>query len=130
MVRVYFFKGDSLQAKAIKKITRSKYSHVAVEFIDGHIFDTDFRSKVKIGHLQYSKDRYDVLELDLNVDIDFIYSSLQADYDYKELLRYFINIKSHIEKYTCVELALKVLRLEKRADIISPQQLYDYLVKL
>ncbi len=127
MVKIFFYKGNSTHSKLIRKITKSKYSHVGIIPFEGHKFDTDALNKVRISHLDYAWDMYDVVTVDLNIDEDFMYKSLKAKYDYLELLRYFIDIKSCVKKYTCVELVLMALNIDNETNIITPQELYEYL---
>lgn len=124
-MKVYFYKGRSIISKIIIFVTNSPYSHVGIMLNDYTIVDTDVKNRVKVRFLDYKISDYDIIEVDKNIDMNYIKNSIDKEYDYLELLSYFFKIKTNHNKLTCVEFACGVLGIEKH--LVSPGELYEFL---
>lgn len=55
-----FIKGESLIGRAVRCVTGSPYSHVAIVVDEWHVAETDWRYPLQIRHLGYRPEEYDI----------------------------------------------------------------------
>lgn len=145
---LFYKKGNSIVSKAIKYITKSKYSHIAMYLRNGQIVETDYKKTFNIGRLGNISD-YDVYRIEtltgeqkVNI-IRYIKNNLYKKYDYLEILRYLIYkyfgilLCDDMDRLICSEAVFECLlesEILKMGDIkqeeqrvLSPQDLLDLL---
>lgn len=112
---IIFYKGNSIISKTIRYFTVSTYSHVGLVLDDLHIVEIDWKFPLKIRHLQYKSNNYDVYRVKVLTNtqkekmLEFISLKLNTEYDHWEnfrflLWKYFkIKTKDDIDKFNCIE---------------------------
>lgn len=109
-----FYKGNDFISNIIKKETNSPYSHVALVLDDKHLIEIDKSYNLRIGHLGYSKQSFDIYRLKEPISFgqqmainEYIYETINSKYDFIEildilLLKFFkFTIKNDPNKFIC-----------------------------
>ena len=143
---VIFYRPSGFIGWAISKITKSKYSHVALVVSPDHIIEANRFIKSRIADLHYTKEIHSVYRLkNLPADtrlkiINNALSMLDVDYDYSQLFGLFLrlvfdiktNIFNKVNKYICSEIidnsfvkAGVPRKDQENIGDITPQELLD-----
>jgi hypothetical protein len=140
---IVFVRNNSFISKKIREIIKSEWSHVAVYYENGLVFDTDIFDKVGLRSIN----EFDEIEIKryLNLDeydqqkiINYVKRNTSKSYDYVQvfgfILEYVFGFKNKIheaEKYTCgklIDLAFKEAGVDlfdgKDGDV-TPKELND-----
>ncbi|MGI2327566.1 hypothetical protein [Planococcus sp. YIM B11945] len=118
-----FYKGETPIARAIKRLTNSEYSHVAMVIDPLHLVQLDWKTPVSIQHLAYPISQYDTYRLKTALTdeekvkvILFMREWISTGYDWKLIFSRFFNILfgtpiiSSVKRYNCDELIVDAFR--------------------
>lgn len=144
MLREYdilFYKGNSFLSRLIKRKTHSVYSHVALVLDDKHLLQINWNHRIKIEHIAYTKKKYDVYRLQLELSPfqkmrikKFIYQTLNTQYDFKEIIGILLkfNIRTNNKKFICsswINECFKSIGISLNKDkLVTPQNLITNLL--
>lgn len=113
---IIVYKGNTLTSRIIKWFLKSQYVHVGVLLDEWHIVDIDWRYHLKIRHLDYSVDEYEVYRYGGLTDIHkrqmvkFLRQKLNTQYSMWENIRYLMSqwfglkLKDNVQRYNCSEM--------------------------
>ncbi|MCP1159464.1 hypothetical protein [Bacillus infantis] len=119
-----FAKSNSLMSKVIRKVSKSKFSHVAMTLDSLHTLELTWKLPCVIQHFSYSLDRYEIYQL--NIDLteeqqktikNFIKINIASGYDKKFVISRGMNllfgtkIKNSEHLYSCDELIVDAFSL-------------------
>ncbi|MGD6897101.1 hypothetical protein [Bacillus infantis] len=145
-----FAKSDSLISKMIRKISKSKYSHVAMTLDSLHTLELTWKLPCVINHFSYSLDRYEVYQLNFELTEeqkkiikDFIKINIASGYDTKFVISRGMNllfgtkIRNSEHLYSCDELIVDAfaqigIELLDKDVFLTPDSLSksNYLTKI
>jgi uncharacterized protein YycO len=133
-MEVCFYKAKgNLFNFAVRKITRSKYSHVELLFSDGVSISSSKRDGgVRKKVIEYDVEKWDRVKLDVGVKHEALVrawaeSQLGKPYDTRALFGFlFYPIPQDKKKYYCSEYCARCLGLDAQAaGRTSPEDLHD-----
>lgn len=147
-----FSRRQSIISKLIRKLSNSKFSHVAMTLQDRyHTLESSWKNPTTIEHFSYPKGEYEVCRLKFDLRQDeielmerFIFENLYSGYDWKFILSRLGNrllgtpVINSKQKYNCDELILEAIyyatsiRIVDDMDNLTPEKLYEssYFVKV
>lgn len=114
---ILLYKGKSPIAKLIQHVTNSPYSHVAIVLDEYHCLETDWKYPVKIRHLKYKKNQYEIMRYEELSEEEkeymgkFINIYLNTQYDFKQVISHWLNLSFNFtisnsnSRFICSELA-------------------------
>jgi hypothetical protein len=88
-----FVKGKTLESRVIEDVAHSPYSHVAIVLDEWHIIETDWRYPLKVKHMHYTPEEYDVYRyygeltyIQMDAMDAFLHEKLNTPYDRMQVL--------------------------------------------
>lgn len=103
-------KNKGLLSRIVKWFTDSEYSHVALVLDEKHLYHTNYNTNLKITHMIYPRNSYDVYRVIGEYDKDklqeFIYNNINNKYDFMDIVKiiFRINTDDKDNEYICSEL--------------------------
>lgn len=136
--KLVFYKDDSLIAKIIKFVTKSKYCHVSILIDNMFIYETDVFKKSHICIFEYDHSKHEVYEFNGEVSDynarKFMATNLGNSYDYMEILKILLKnnkLKDKQDEYICSTLVLEFIKkctnikIDGELKLATPQDLID-----
>lgn len=135
--KIVFYKDDSLIAKIIKFVTKSKYCHVSILIDDTFVYETNMFEKSHICIFEYDSTKHDIYELNGEVSDynakKFISQHLGNHYDYMEIFKILVKnnkLKDKKNEYICSSLVLEFIKKctnikIEDIDLVTPQDLVE-----
>lgn len=118
-----FIKGDTVNSRIIKFITRSPYSHVAIVLDNYHVMETDIRYPLQIRHTSYPINSFDVYRFHRELTDNekslmdaYLMEKLQTKYDIARtisnglFLLFNIPIRNAVKRLNCTEVAFDMYK--------------------
>lgn len=128
IAQLWFYKGaGNLFDKLIRWFTSGIYSHVEI-VIGGMAISADAWSGcVRCTPVAaFHKDNWDIVDVVLTKDMNFLNSQLSKKYDWLGIMGFFLpGAVNDPKRWYCSELGAAALSISKRP--ISPQKLYEIL---
>lgn len=112
MVSVHFYKAKSLVGRIVQFFLQGTYVHCAIQVDGKHIIETDALKRAGISHVYQSADDIIILRDVCEKAVLERFNLIQnKNYDYAGAFAIKGWAKDDINRYTCVELTLKLLGL-------------------
>lgn len=119
-MKILAYKGTGLVSKLIRLQTRSEYSHVAIQLLDGTVVEAwaagGVRHVASPLEAHKSKTEIDVFllteEFDSGAVLQFLNSQLGKKYDFRSIFRFLTRRSSPLDdRWFCSELVLAAFRM-------------------